>query len=257
MPGAGNRPAGAAGPAASPGPRGKQGRLAPGATAAPSPGVSLSPFERGKGRAGGGPRPGATAVPGEGAGRVSPSPFEGGKPPGRGHPGITPLTTQPREGLSPAPFEPRQRPRQTRRAISRTRCGRCSSWSRESYAAVSFPGCTTSPARRGRPPARRPGEEPNAGQGAPGQIPPQNRERGPERQRFGTPAPMGAGEHGQRAGGPSDQARGQKERMQAVHGQPPPQRGGIPAAAERGQAQAQPEGGKRKPEKGTPPPRPQ
>ena len=49
---------------------------------------------------------------------------------------------------------------------------------------------------------RRPGEEPNPAQGGPGQIPPQGRERGPERQRFGTPPPMGAGEHGQRGGGP-------------------------------------------------------
>ncbi len=37
---------------------------------------------------------------------------------------------------------------------------------------------------------------------------------------------------------------------------PPPQHGGAPPKAERGQPQGQPEGGKRKPEKGTPPPGP-
>jgi hypothetical protein len=84
---------------------------------------------------------------------------------------------------------------------------------------------------------------------------------------------MGAGERAQRSGGdPSgfrqpvtppggggaaDEARGRQERPQGVQGQPPQQRAGAPGAAERGQAQGQPEGGKRKPEKGTPPPRPQ
>src|SRR5262249_52816714 len=59
-----------------------------------------------------------------------------------------------------------------------------------------------SPAERGRSPARRSGEGPNAGQGGAGEIPAQNLDRAPERQRLGTPAPMGAGEREQRGGGP-------------------------------------------------------
>src|SRR5258705_5771739 len=77
-PAPGTSPAGAdRGPAGTPGPRGRAGRVppAPGATQAPSLGVSPSPFERGKGRPGARPRPGATAVPRAGAGPVSPSPF--------------------------------------------------------------------------------------------------------------------------------------------------------------------------------------
>src|SRR5258708_24025316 len=66
-PGPGTSPAGAdRGPAATPGPRGEAGRVPPGRTAAPSLGGSPSPFERGKGRPGARPRPGATAMPGEG-----------------------------------------------------------------------------------------------------------------------------------------------------------------------------------------------
>ena len=202
------------GPPASPGPRGKQGRVLPGGTAPPSLDVSPSPFERGK------PQPGAEQATAERVARLkaeqsalqkgarggpaglSPSPFEGGKPGGRARAGVTPPPSGPREGASPSPFE-----------------------------------------------------------------------RGPQRQRFGTPPSTGAGEHEQRdggppsgfrqpvtppgGGGPADEARGQKERTQGVRSQPPPQRGGPPVGAERGQGQGQPEGGKRKPEKGTPPPRPQ
>src|SRR5205085_5652766 len=62
----------------SPGPRGKPGRVPPGATAGPA-GISPSPFERGK------PKPGATAAP---AG-ISPSPFERGKPKPGARPGAT------------------------------------------------------------------------------------------------------------------------------------------------------------------------
>ena len=275
-PGAGKAPAGGpAGGATSPGPRGKPGRVAPGATAPPSLGVSPAPFERGKGRAGGRPRPGATAVPGEGAERVSPPPFEGGKPGGRGRPGITPPATGPREGLSPAPFERGQgRGKPGERSPEPGAPGGRNATERDTPPSASDRAPQSQP-EHSRPPERRPGEEPNAAQGAPGQIPPQNRERGPERQRFGTPPPAGAGEHGQRGGGPpsgfrqpvtppggggpADEARGRQERTQGqgVQGQPPQQRGGVPAAAERGQAQGQPEGGKRKPEKGTPPPRPQ
>src|SRR6476659_5595867 len=93
------------GPAATPGPRGRAGRVVPGATQAPSLGGSSSPVERGKGRPGARPRPGATAQPEEGAGRISPSPFEGGKSGGRTRPGATAAPPGPREGLSPSPFE--------------------------------------------------------------------------------------------------------------------------------------------------------
>jgi hypothetical protein len=273
-PGVGKAPAGVAGgTATSPGPRGKQGRVAPGETAAPSLGGSPAPFERGKGRAGGRPRPGTTAMPGEGAERVSPPPFEEAKPGGRGRPGITPPATGPREGLSPAPFERGQgRGKAGERSPGQSEAGRPAG-AENSPPASAFERAPQPQPERGRSPGRRPSEEPNAGQGAPGQIPPQNRERGPERQRFGSPQPMGAGEHGQRGGGPpsgfrqpgtppggggpADEARGRQQRMQGAQGQPPQQRGGAVAAPERGQAQVQPEGGNRKPEKGTPPPKPQ
>jgi hypothetical protein len=65
-----------------------------------------APLERGKGKAGGRQRPGTSAMPGEGAERVSPQPFEERGPGGRGRAGITPPTSGSREGLSPAPFEP-------------------------------------------------------------------------------------------------------------------------------------------------------
>ena len=109
-------------------------------------------------------------------------------------------------------------------------------------------------------------------QGGAGQNPPQGHEGGLERQRFGTPSPLGAAEHRQRrngaptgvrqpvtppsGGGATGEARGQRERMQSAHGQPPPpqqhqppqqrQHGGAPASADHGQAQGQPEGGKTK-----------
>jgi hypothetical protein len=238
---AGTGPAGAAGgpAAASPGPRGKPERVAPGGTAPPSLGGSSAPFERGKARPGGPPRPGTTAMPRAGAGGVSPAPFERGT--GRGkpaerspQPGAAGGSTREERGRSPSEFQ----------------------------------GAPPQP-QRGRSPERRPGEEPNANQGA--QIPPQERERGPETERLGQPP--GAGERGPGAGGPpagvhkpvtpppgggpAGEARGQRERMQGAHAQPPPppQRGGVPAAAERGQEQ--PQGGKRKPGKETPPQGPQ
>ena len=261
-PPAGTSPAGAAGgPGAAPGPRGRAGRVAPGATAAPS--LGGSPFERGKGRPGGRPRPGATAMPGEGAGGVSPGPFEGGKPAGRGRPGITPPTTGPREGVSPPPFERgRGRGKPSERSPEPGAPGGAAGAGRE-----------TPPSPEGRPPARRLGEEPGAGQSEPGQNVPQGRERAPQRQRFGTPPPSNAGPYDQHGGAPqprvnepvnappggeaAGETRRQRERMEGAQGQlPPPQRGGgAPAAAERGQGQQQ--GGQRKHERGTPPPGPQ
>jgi len=270
VPAAGTSPAGAAGgPPTSPGPRGKPGRVAPGATAAPS--LGGSPFERGKGKPGARPRPGATAMPEEGAERVSPAPFEGGKPGGRPRPGITRPPSGPREGVSPAPFE-----RGKGRGKSGERSpepggagGQTGAAGAESPSGLQ--GASPQP-QHARPPTRRLGEQPSPEQGEPGQISPQGRERAPQRQRFGTPPPAGAGEHEQRGAGgppsgshqpvnppggtgPAGEARGQRERRQGAYGQPQQQQqGGAPPGAEHGQ---QPEGGKRKPEKGTPPPRPQ
>ncbi|HJY53593.1 MAG TPA: hypothetical protein VKD89_06175, partial [Candidatus Udaeobacter sp.] len=288
-PALGTGPAGAAsGAAISPGPRGKPGRMAPGSTAAPSLGGSPAPFERGKGRPGARPRPGATAMPGEAAGGVSPSPFEGAKPGGRPHPGMTAPPSGPREGLGPSPIErgrgrgkPAERPPEPGAAGAPTGPATGMSPSR-------FEGTQAQP-ERSRPPARKLGEEPSPGQGGPGQVPPQGRDRGPQRQRFGTPPPAGAGEQDQRGGGPptgfrqpvtppagggpAGQARGQRERMQGAYGQPPPpqpqqppppqqqqqqqQRGGAPASADQGQRQRQTEGGKKRPAKETPQPGPQ
>jgi Family of unknown function (DUF6600) len=261
-PAGGTSPAGAErGPAVTPGPRGRAGRVAPGGTAAPSLGVSPAPFERGKGRPGARPRPGATAMPGEGAGHVSP------------------LPSGPRENLSPAPPErgrgrgkPGERPPEPGAAGGPPGAARGTSPSE-------FQGAPPQP-EHAPPPARKLREQPSLGQGGAGQIPPQGRDQGPQRQRFGTPPPTGAGEHGQRGGGPpsgfhqpvtppsggggpADEARAQRERMQGAHAQPPPpehhqqqQRGGAPASAGHGQGQGQPEGGKKGQPKETPPPGP-
>ena len=274
-PGPGTSPAGVdRGPAATPGPRGKAGRAVPGATQAPSLGGSPSPFERGKGRPGARPRPGATAKPGEGAERVSPSPLEGGRPGRRARAGITPPPSEPREGLSPSPFERgRGRGKQGARAPEPGAAGGPAGAAR----ATPPSAFESSPQpEHGRPPARKLGEEPSPGQGGAGQPPPQGRDRGPERQRFGTPPPTGAGEREQRGGsppsgfhqpvtppptgGPAGEARGQRERMQGAHAQPPPpqqqqqQRSGAPASADHGQGQGQPEGGRKRQPKQTPPP---
>jgi hypothetical protein len=278
VPGPGTSPAGAdRGPAATPGPRGRAGRVAPGGTAAPSLGGSPSPVERGKGRPGARPRPGATAVPGEGEGRVSPSPFEGGKAGGR-RAGITPPPSGPREGASPSPFERgRGRGKQGERSPEPGAAGGPAGAARATPPS-GFEGAPSQQQEHGRQPARRPTQEPNPAQGGSGQISPQGHERGPERQRFGTPPPTGAGEHDQRGGGPppglrqpvtpppgggpAGEARGQREKMQGTYGQPPPPqqqqpRGGAPAGAQHGQGQGQPEGGKKRQPKETPPPRPQ
>lgn len=232
-------------------------------------GVSPAPFEQGKpGRRG---RPGVTpptSGPREG---LSPAPFEQGKPGRRGGPGLTPPTAGPREGLSPAPFE-RGRGRGKPVEQSPGPAG-----SIESNRAVTTPppsaGGPPSP-ERGRAQGRRPGGQPQPGQGESGPNQPQGRE---QRMRFGTPAPMGTGEREPRgAGRPSgfnqpvspqtgaaaaEEGRIQRERAQGVHAPPPQQQqqqGGAPAGVGRGQpqGQGQPEGGKRKPEKGTPPPGP-
>ena len=105
VPAAGTSPAGAErGPAITPGPRGgRAGRVAPGATQAPS--LGGSPVERGEGKPGVRPRPGTTAKPEQGAGRASPSPIEEGRPGGRARPAVTPRPYGPREGVSPSQLE--------------------------------------------------------------------------------------------------------------------------------------------------------
>jgi Family of unknown function (DUF6600) len=270
VPTLGTSPAGAAGGAAtSPGPRGKPGRVAPGATAAPL-GVSPAPFERGKGRPGARPRPGATAMPGEAAGAMSPSPFEGAKPGGRPRPGVTAPSGGPREGLAPSPIErgrgrakPGGPPPEEGAAGGPTGPAR-------STPPSAFQGAPPPSTEHGRPPGRKLGEEASPGQGGQ-QIPPQERSREPRPERFGTPPPAGGEERGQRgggppsgfrqpvtpppSGGPAGEARGQRQRGQGAYGQPPPPpQGGAPAAGER--SQGQPEGGKRKQPKETPPPGP-
>src|SRR5437588_4686753 len=85
----------------SPGPRGKPGRVPPGATAVPA-GISPSPFERGK------PKPGATAAP---AG-ISPSPFERGKPKAGAKPGATTSPARAPAATAPAASRPSPPPRE-------------------------------------------------------------------------------------------------------------------------------------------------
>jgi hypothetical protein len=267
---------------ASPGPRGKPGRVLPGATAAPA-GVSPSPFERGKPTPGGRPRPGAAATPPEPAG-LAPSPFERGRPkPGaRPQPGLTGTPAGPPTGVSPAPFE-----------RGRGRPGGRPPFPGATASPEGAPGATapqsfrpsSPPPEHGRPPARRLGESPGPTGGAEN-IPP-GRGKPVEREKFGTPPPAGGAgaerggaEHrtppGLRqpaspppTGGPPGAVGGARERGQGAYGQPPggPPRGGAPATTERTQgqprggapattdrSQVQPEPGKKKPEKGTPPP---
>jgi len=231
-----------------PGPRGKPGRVPPGATAAPV-GVSASPFERGKPKPGG--RPGLTETPPMSPAAVPPSPR--GKPAGRPQPGATMSPAGAPAATAPPAFRP-----------------------------------SPPPTEHGRPPARKLGESPSPGAGGPENIPPQRPGGGPERERFGTPPPTGAGAYERRVpeqrpqpavrqpvtppptGAPPGEARGARERGQGAYGQPggpPPPRGGAPAAGEpaRGGAPApagergpeQPQHGKKQPEKGTPPPGPQ
>ena len=278
------------GPAGAPGPRDRTGRVAPGATAAPSLGESPSAVERGKGKPGARPRPGATAMPAEGAERVSPPPSEGGRPGGRGRTGITPPRSGPREGVSPSEFERgRGRGQQGERSPEPGAAGGPTGAARATPRS-GFEGAPPQQQERGRQPARQSGEEPNRPQGGSEQIPPQEREREPQRQRFGTPAPMGGAEREQRsgappgvrqpvtqpdAGGPAGEARGQRERVPGAYGQSSEQqqrmqqrqqriqqqqqqqqRGGAPASAEQGQVQGQHEGGKKRAPRETPPPGP-
>ena len=279
-PGPGTNPAGAdRGPAGAPGAPGRAGRVGPGATQVPSLGGSPLPVEREKGRPGARPRPGATANTEEGAGRVSPSPFEGGRPGGRARSGMTAPPSGAREGLSPSPVE---------RGAGRGQQGvRPPAPGPGGAARVTprpaFEGAPSQQQPHDRQPVRRPTEQPNPARGGAGQTSPQGNGGGLERQRFGTPSPLGAAERQQRATGapPSglrqpvtpqaagqnaDEARAQRQRMQAAHAQPPPpqqrqppqqgQQGGAPASADRVQGHGQPEGGQKREPKETPPPGP-
>jgi hypothetical protein len=121
-PGATGTPAGPAGASPSPGitaspfergrGRGRPGALgtpagSPPSGISPAPGATASPFERGRGRGRPGAQPGVTGTPVESPAGASPSPFERGK--GRGRPGAQPgVTGTPVEspaGASPSPFE--------------------------------------------------------------------------------------------------------------------------------------------------------
>src|SRR5947208_3297131 len=226
----------------SPGPRGKPGRVPPGATAVPA-GISPSPFERGK------PKPGATAAP---AG-ISPSPFERGKPKPGARPGATTSPARAPAATAPPASRPSPPPREHGQPPPR-KLG-------ESPSSGAGGRENIPPQRRGGEPEReRFGTPPPAGAGAHERRGPEQRPQPAVRQPV-TPPPTGA---------PPAEARGAKERAQGAYGQPggpPPPRGGAPAAggparggapaagAERGQEQ--PQHGKKQPEKGTPRPGPQ
>jgi len=281
-PGIGESPAaGGARLPISPGPRGKAGRTLPGATAIPP--HAASPFERGKPMPGGRPRPGLTAAPAGPAG-LSPSPFERGKPTpgGRPRPGLTAAPPGP-AGLSPSPFE-----RGKGRPGGRPPLPGATANPAGALGTTTAPSFRPSPPppEHGRPPARRLGESPGPA-GGNENVSPQDRGKPIERQRFGTPAPMGAGEGQGRggeqrtppavrqpggpapAGAPPGEARGGRQPGPGFNQPGGPARTGVPATAEHGQGQGQPQGrgqpqgqeqpqrGQKKGEKGTPPPGPQ
>jgi hypothetical protein len=242
-PAIGGSPAAGAGRApVAPSPRGKPGRVLPGATAAPA-GVSPSPFERGKAKPGARPQPGLTGTPAGRPAGVSPAPFERDKRPGGpgGRPPLQGATVNNPAGAAGATAPPNFRP-------------------------------SPPPPEHGRPPARKLGESPGPGStGGAENIPQPGRGRGLENQKFGTPPPTGAGAIDRRGveqrpppgvrrpntpppmGEPGGEARGRGP----APGQPGgPPRGGAPAAAAE-RKPGQPERGNKKPERPTPPPGPQ
>src|SRR5262249_62261044 len=136
---------------------------------------------------------------------VSPSPFEGGKPGGRGRPGMTPPPSGPREGLSPSPFERgRGRGRPGERSPEPGAAGGGAAEATRGTSPSEFQSAPPQP-EHGRPPARKLRERPTPDQGG-GQIPPQGRARGSETEQFGT-QPGGAAERGPRTGGAPSEFR--------------------------------------------------
>jgi hypothetical protein len=255
---------------------GRAGRVPPG-TQEPSLGESAARPEREKAMPGTRPRPGTKAEPEEGTGRLSPAPAEEGKPGGRARPAVPPRSSGHREDVSPVPPErtgsgPAREPLPREGETGEPRgSGRATPPSRLENA----PSQHQEPRRQ---PPRQPSEEPNANRGRPEQNPSQGHEQEPPRQRFGTPAPMGAGERGQPEGGaPSrphpqiapdadaghkNEEGAQRERMQGARGQQQQQprqqreqqRGGAPASANQGQGRPQPQGGRQRQPRQTPPP---
>jgi uncharacterized protein DUF6600 len=266
-----------------PGRRGKPGRVPPGATVAPgapagispSPGVTASPFERGRGRG----RAGAVGTPAVSPSeRISPaagataSPFERGR--GRGSPSAlgTPAVS-PSERISPAagatasPFE---------RGRGRGRPG--------AQPGVTPPGPPTGTAspmierfptgierERGRPGRGRFEESPTPPSGGPPQgggpsrragvattAPEETQPPGKRRGEIERPTPatnrpeQGAAGAGGPPPGPPGEARGREPRERAQGAaQPGAPRGASPAETARGQGK--PERGKKKGEESPPP----
>ena len=260
------------GPAGTPGPRGRAGRVVPGATQARSLGGSPSPVERGKGRPGARPQPGATAMPAEGARRVSPSPAEAGRPGGRGHAGITPPPSGAREGLSPTPFE---RGKQSERSPEPGAAGG-QHGAAKATPHSSFQGGPPQP-EHGHSPTGQRGEEQGPGQGE--QNPPQGqadstysdsaRRRLWPQVNTSNAAVVSRPDfikqllrhlmadlqvkHAAR----ENECRAPMVSRRATTTAPAAaQHGGAPASADHGQGHGQPEGGKKKAPKETPPPQP-
>jgi hypothetical protein len=243
--GASLAPAAAGGAPASPGPRGKPGRVPPTARptppgaratpAAPPAGVSASPFERGK-RSGpptGQARPGATTSP---AGGLEKTPVQSLRP-------SPPEHGKSRSSFGPAPVKP-GRPANTPEQGT----GKAFGTEPSKATPPAGPGARErrGGAQRGQPGFGQPETPPTGGAG-PGETR-GGKERGqPGVNKPPTTPPAGAG---------PGETRGGRERGQGAYGQPGGQpRGGAPAATEQGQGK--PEGGKKKGEKESPPPGPQ
>jgi hypothetical protein len=238
-------PAGAGAPV-SPGPRGKPGRVPPATkptpqgakvtSPGPAAGVSPSPFERGKQRAGPGgrPQPGATTSPAGAPVRTPTQSFRPSPPP--------PKQGQPQTGrLTPAP-----KPEQTGGPANAPEPGRGKGLGPERRETPPPPGPSAGEPRGG-PERKQPGySQPGAPSSGPGPGEARSAERGqPGAHKPPSTPPAGPGA-GQAPGGP--------QRGQGAHGQPAGQpKGGAQAAPERGQGQ--PQRGKKKGE-GTPAPRP-
>jgi uncharacterized protein DUF6600 len=246
--GAGPTAPAAAGAPVSPAPRGRPGRVPPATKATPQgakatppgppAGVSPSPFERGKQRAGPGgrPQPGATTSP---AGAPVRTPLQSFRP----SPPPPPTQGQPQTGR----FTPVPKPGQTGGPANAPERGRSKGFGTER-------GGTPPPAPAGPGAGERRGgtergqqgySQPGAPSGGAG---PGEARGGKERGQPGAHKPPSTPPAGPGTG----EARGGRGSGQGAQGQPPGQpRGAAPAAAEQGQAKP----AKKKGE-GTPAPRP-